>query len=181
MADIGTSLCTAFDVAWARFTARLDGLETAEYLWEPVSGCWSIHQDTNGRWRIDGSGSNAPAGDPPPVTTLAWRIGHVAGLGLGGFASQLFENGSLTIQDIEFPGEAAAVPEFCKGYYRMWREGMAGLDDARWWSALGEKWGPYQDSNTVDLALHLLDEVVHHGGEIGLLRDLYLRRAELSD
>jgi hypothetical protein len=33
--------------------------------------------------------------------------------------------------------------------------------------------GPYAESNTVDLALHVLDEVVHHGAEIGLLRDLY--------
>ena len=29
---------------------------------------------------------------------------------------------------------------------------------------------------TLDLALHVLDEVIHHGAEIGLLRDLYLHR-----
>jgi hypothetical protein len=27
------------------------------------------------------------------------------------------------------------------------------------------------------LALHVLDEVIHHGAEIGLLRDLYAHRA----
>jgi hypothetical protein len=32
----------------------------------------------------------------------------------------------------------------------------------------------------VDLVLHVLDEVVHHGAEVGLLRDLYLRRDRLS-
>jgi hypothetical protein len=26
-----------------------------------------------------------------------------------------------------------------------------------------------------DLALHVFDEVVHHGAEVGLLRDLYVR------
>jgi hypothetical protein len=39
--------------------------------------------------------------------------------------------------------------------------------------------GPYAESNTVDLALHVLDEVVHHGAEVGLLRDLYSHRSTL--
>jgi hypothetical protein len=39
--------------------------------------------------------------------------------------------------------------------------------------------GPYAESNTLDLALHVLDEVDHHGAEVGLLRDLYLRRDQL--
>jgi hypothetical protein len=32
----------------------------------------------------------------------------------------------------------------------------------------------------VDLVLHVLDEVIHHGAEVGLLRDLYLRRDQLN-
>jgi hypothetical protein len=32
----------------------------------------------------------------------------------------------------------------------------------------------------VDLALHVLDEVVHHAAEVGLLRDLYVRRRQLT-
>jgi hypothetical protein len=32
----------------------------------------------------------------------------------------------------------------------------------------------------VDLALHVLDEVVHHGAEAGLLRDLYAHRGSLG-
>jgi hypothetical protein len=31
----------------------------------------------------------------------------------------------------------------------------------------------------VDLALHVFDEIVHHGAEVGVLRDLYLRRDQL--
>jgi hypothetical protein len=29
----------------------------------------------------------------------------------------------------------------------------------------------------VDLALHVLDELVHHAAEVGLLRDLYSHRS----
>jgi hypothetical protein len=32
----------------------------------------------------------------------------------------------------------------------------------------------------VELALHVLDEVIHHGAEIGLLRDLYSHRSSIS-
>ncbi len=42
---------------------------------------------------------------------------------------------------------------------------LAGLAYAHGWA----------DETYLKLALHVLDEVAHHGGEIGLLRDLYLR------
>jgi hypothetical protein len=37
---------------------------------------------------------------------------------------------------------------------------------------LGTSWGAYAESTTADLALHVLDELVHHAAEISLLRDL---------
>jgi hypothetical protein len=30
----------------------------------------------------------------------------------------------------------------------------------------------------MDLALHVLDELIHHDVEVGLLRDLYLHRSQ---
>jgi hypothetical protein len=38
MAGVGASVCGAFDVVWERFTGRIEGLDDAEYLWEPVAG-----------------------------------------------------------------------------------------------------------------------------------------------
>ena len=52
---------------------------------------------------------------------------------------------------------------------------MAGLSAEAWEEPLGPAWGPYATSTTLDLALHVLDEVVHHAAEVGLLRDLYVR------
>jgi len=44
-----------------------------------------------------------------------------------------------------------------------------------WEETLGPRWGPCAESDTFDLALHLLDKLVHHGAENALLRDLSAR------
>ena len=174
------SLITTFDYVLDRLTGRLDGLTDDEYFWEPVAGCWSLRQDGQGRWRLDGGGGGGPAPDPAPLTTIAWRLGHLGGLGLGGFADRRFGPGTLTVERIDFPSKAAAVPGFLADQYQAWRAGMAGLSPAEWAAPLGPSWGPYAEANTVDLALHVLDEVVHHSAEVGLLRDLYAHRAQLG-
>jgi hypothetical protein len=178
VAGVGESLCTAFDGVWERFTGRLHGLDDAEYLWEPVEGCWSIHEDAEGRWRMDGG--QIPLPGPPPITTIAWRIAHLSGIALGAFANWLFGDSSLTVADIVLPGRAAEVPGFCDRNYRAWRDGLGSVDEARWFEPLGARWHPYDQASTVDLALHVFDEVVHHGAEVALLRDLYLRRDQLA-
>jgi DinB superfamily len=174
--DIAISLVNAFDYVWDRLTTRLEGLTDDEYLWEPVAGCWSLRADGEGRWRLDGAGGGGPAPDPVPVTTIAWRLGHLGGLALGGFANRRFGDGSLTAESIDFPGRATDVGAFLDGRYRSWRHGLVGLDAAGWEAPLGELWGAYAEDTTVDLALHVLDEVVHHGAEVGVLRDLYAHR-----
>ena len=174
------SLITAFDYVWDRLTSRLTGLTDEEYFWEPAAGCWSLRQDNQGRWLLDGGGGGGPAPDPAPVTTIAWRLGHLGGMALGGFADRRFGEGTLTVAQLDFPPAAAAVPAFLDEHYRSWRAGLAGLSPAEWASPLGPAWGPYAESNTVDLALHVLDEVIHHGAEVGLLRDLYAHRSSLQ-
>jgi hypothetical protein len=173
------SLITAFDYVWARLAGRLTGLTDEEYFWEPVTGCWSLRPGDDGRWQLDGGGGGGPAPDPVPVTTIAWRLGHLGGMAVGGFASRRFGDGNLTTEQIGFPSHAAEVPRFLDEHYRNWRAGLAGLSSGQWAAPLGPAWGPYAEANTVDLALHVLDEVIHHGAEAGLLRDLYSHRSSL--
>ncbi len=52
---------------------------------------------------------------------------------------------------------------------------MSALDEAAWNVPLGPSWGPYAETSTVDLALHVVDDVVHHGAQVGVLRDLCAR------
>jgi hypothetical protein len=176
MDAIASSLITAFDYVWARLGDRISDLTDDEYFWEPVTGCWSLRQDRDGRWHLDGGGGGGPAPDPAPVTTIAWRLGHLGGMAVGGFANRRFGDAQLTIEQIDFPPRASAVPGFLNEQYQAWRTGLTSLSPAEWSAPLGPSWGPYADTSTIDLALHVLDEVSHHGAEVGLLRDLYPHR-----
>lgn len=180
MADIGVSLVTAFDFVWERCTGRLAGLDDDEYFWEPVADCWNLRADEAGRWVLDGGGGGGPAPDPAPITTIAWRIGHVVGVALGGFTDRLFAEGTRSRDDIVFAGTAAAVPEFLDHHYQPWRDGMLTMTDDGWWAALGPTWGPFAEANATDVALHVFDELAHHTAEIALLRDLYAQRDALG-
>ncbi len=175
------SIISTFDYVWNRLNARITGLDDDEYLWEPVPECWSLRPTSSGGWLLDGDGGGGPAPTPTRITTIAWRICHLAGLAVGGFASMRFGDGSLTTTTLELPANASDVTRFLDTHYKAWRNGLASLDEQAWEAPLGPAFGPFADSNTVDLALHVLDEVIHHSAEIGLLRDLYPLRAEIGN
>ena len=60
--------------------ARWAGLTDDEYLWEPAQPAWTMRPRTadgqpgTGPFTIDFS---FPEPDPPPVTTIAWRLAHI--------------------------------------------------------------------------------------------------------
>lgn len=175
------SLIGAFDHVWGRLNSRLEGLTDEEYRWAPVTGGWSVHEVSDGQWRLDGGADGGPAPDPVPVPTIAWRIGHLAGIGVGNFASRRFNGVGLLQDQLAVPRSASAVPGFLDQHYQAWRSGLAALTPQEWAAPLGPAWGPYAEANTVDLALHVLDEVIHHAAEVALIRDLYSRRDSLRD
>lgn len=172
-------MLTVFDYVWDRFTTRLSGLTDHEYFWEPVEGCWSLRQDAHGQWSLDGGGGGGPAPEPVPITTIAWRLCHVGGLCLGGFTSTRFGDGGRSLGS-EMPTSAAAVAPYLATQYAPWRSALEQLDDDGWFAQLGPAFGPFSEATTLDLTLHVLDEVVHHGGELGLMRDLYSQRTLLG-
>lgn len=173
----GTSLITAFDYVVGRFTDRLGGLSDAEYLWEPVAGCWSVRRGPDGRPVLD-SRLDGPEPDPAPVTTIAWRTLHAASV-FAVFAARLFGDDEGA-SELELPATATGVPAYLDAHYRAWRTPMAALDAAGWQRALGPGFEPFADDTVFDLALHVLDELVHHAAEVGVLRDLWANRATLT-
>src|SRR5439155_4170879 len=61
---------------------RLDGLTDDEYFWEPVDGCWTVSRRGRSSAPMSyGSGAftwdYGECQDPEPVTTIAWRLGHL--------------------------------------------------------------------------------------------------------
>jgi DinB superfamily len=159
---------------------RLQGLTDDEYLWEPVGGAWSVRTNANGVVELDGEGARPP--DPPPVTTIAWRLVHIA---VGVFytrASTFFGDGSVPADATMFdprhrperlPGSAAEALALLDHSYRWWRDGLLSLDDEAFARPLGPRAEYFAESPMAGLALHLNRETMHHGGEIGTLRDLF--------
>lgn len=173
MSDVATSMLSVSDYTWARLRDRLEGLDDAEYFWEPVSGAWSLRQGAGGEWYLDGDGGGGPAPDPAPVTTIAWRVGHLGGLALGGFTARRFPE---MAREEPLPTSGSAVVPFLERAYQQWRGGIESLQADDWHRRLGPDWGPYADDTTLDLVLHVLDEMIHHGAEIALMRDYYFHR-----
>ena len=113
---------------------------------------------------------------PPPFTTIAWRLGHIATSILGMRAANHFGNGSFDIRSVRWPGTAAEGLAFVDGTYDDWITGVRGLDDDRLAHPCGPAEGPFADYPFAALVLHINREVIHHGAEIACLRDLYRDR-----
>lgn len=166
-------LLDQLDFYWDhQFMPRLRGLTDEECFWEPVADCWSVRTGADGAPVIDWQW---PVPDPPPVTTIAWRIAHIAVPIFGVRASQHFGDGSLAFTSERWPAPATADQAFSQltEHHRAWRDGLLSLDEDRLRAPVGEAEGPWAQSPMATLVLHLNREVMHHGAEIALLRDLY--------
>jgi hypothetical protein len=158
---------------------RLQGLTDAEYLWEPAEGAWSVRPDDTGRIVVD---YEDPTPDPPPLTTIAWRLVHV---GVGCFATRVstfFGDGSVPDDadmfdprhiPADLPGTASDGLAFLEHWYRRWNEAIRGLTEDELNRPLGPKGSFFADDTMLGLVVHLNREAMHHGAEICLLRDLY--------
>jgi len=87
---------------------------------------------------------------------------------------------SETHYDVEFASSATGARAFLDSAYRDWREGIGGIEEQGWWRPIGSAFGLYAKDSTVDLTPHVFDAIVHHGAEVGVLRDLYRQRGELG-
>lgn len=161
---------------------RLAGLTDDEYLWAPAEPSWTVRSGPDGAMVLD---QEVPEPSPPPITTIAWRLVHI---GVGCFAtraSAFFGDGSVPPEadmfdprhiPADLPGTATEALAFLDHWYKRWHDGIAGLDEAALGRPLGPKGNQFADDSMAALIAHVNREVMHHGGEIGLLRDLY--RAE---
>jgi hypothetical protein len=166
-------LLGSFAEVWERQRARLDGLTQEEYLWEPVDGCWTVRQ-IDGAWRVDERPREDPV--PAPVTTIAWRLWHIASDCLCGYLRGGLGEWPLDVTGWEWYGDVDSAIAALDRSWDAFHGGLGRLGDDGMWSPLGDEWGPYGPEPWAALVVHALDEVAHHGAEIGLLRDLYAHR-----
>ena len=161
---------------------RLDGLTDEEYLWEPVPGCWSLRPREEAKTAMAGGAGAVvadfeyPEPDPPPFTTIAWRMGHIAVGVLGARASNHFGDGSVSYQTTDWPLTAAGGLALLDSAYDAWMAGCRRLDESALARPCGPSEGPFGEYPFAWLILHVNREVIHHGAEIALLRDLWRAR-----
>jgi DinB superfamily len=181
--DWNLQLAEQLDWHWReQLRPRLDGLTDAEYRWEPVPGAWNVRPRGTGTAPIGvGAGEFTldfalPAPVPPPVTTIAWRLGHLIVGVLGMRVAAHFGGPPFDYDTHRYPGDATTALAQLDAAYAAWMAGVRGLGDDGLARPCGPAEGPWAESSMAELVLHINREMLHHGAEIALLRDLYLWR-----
>lgn len=170
--DVVSELAEQLDLHWrTQLRPRLDSLGDDEYFWQPVPGCWTVHRD-------GGIDFEYPAPQPEPVTTIAWRLAHVIVGVLAMRNHAHFGGPPADYQSWSYATDAATALRQLDEAYRHWIDGVRSLDEARLAAPVGPAEGPWAQSPMVTLVLHINREVIHHGAEIALLRDLYTHMKE---
>ncbi|CAG7647610.1 DinB family protein [Actinacidiphila bryophytorum] len=173
-------LADQLDRHWQKnLRPRWEGLTDEEYFWEPVRGCWSVRprgaSDASagaGEWTVDYA---SPAPEPAPVTTIAWRMAHIVVSCLGYRVGWHFGGQDVDSDTYPYAGTADEALKQLDDMYGRWNAGVRELSDADLENppAVGPEQFPMEG-----IVLHVNRELIHHGAEISLLRDLY-RRQEL--
>lgn len=176
MTDRTTLLTRQMDEAWRRVHDRLGGLTDEEFFWEPVEHAWTLRKDEHGSWFADYARDGKDWPDytdptPPPFTTIAWRLNHLASCKVM-YHEYAFGAAALSWAD------PALYPATVAGNIAMAVEGQtrlraaldalrnADLDEERL-TNWGEKWPTWRIFWT------MIHHDEQHGSEIGVIRDLY--------
>jgi hypothetical protein len=137
----------SLDYYFARLRGRLVGLSDDELTWKPTADD-----------RI----------------TIGWRLAHITSF-LSDERNWLFlgqrpptregdDGAAVTADDAIARLEAA---------YAAWTSLIASVPADQWWEPLGPIAGPSASADRVAYVVHIMDELIHHAAEVGLLRDLY--------
>ncbi|HZD71399.1 MAG TPA: DinB family protein [Actinomycetes bacterium] len=158
-------------------------LTDEEYLWEPAPGAWSIRRRGEaasprpfgpGEWQLDGRGDP----DPTPVTTIAWRLGHVHWCFAGEWEYTFGERRREPRELVDFSPSAAVALERLWATMDRWRDSVAAMTSEQL-DTVGFGQNPNSDAAELPFIAVIAAgniELIHHMAEIALLRDLYRTR-----
>ncbi len=159
---------------------RLDGLTDDEYFWEPAPGCWNVRPRGRGDAPVRaGAGAMTidfamPQPDPPPFTTIAWRLGHVIVGVLAVRNAAHFGRAATGYESFSYAATAAEALAQLDAEYATWQAGVESLGESGLARPCGPAEGPYAARPMAALVLHINRELIHHLAEVCLLRDLHL-------
>jgi hypothetical protein len=162
-----TLLAKQMDDVWSALYGWTDGLIDQEYFWKPVRACWTVHIDEKGNWVVD---YEKPPPDPTPFTTIAWKMEHITSCKIM-YREYAFGEGKLRWEDIPVARTAAeSISRLSEAQTRLrteldniHNEELELMRRTNW----GDKWPTWRIFWT------MISHDLHHGAEIGCLRDLY--------
>ncbi len=146
---------------------HLTGLKDEECLWRPGSRGLHVFKES-GIWRADWPDSEAYNIGPASIAWLTWHIIFWWSMVID-FS---FGNGTLTREDVLWPGNMIAVKERIFNLRDEWRTAVAALSINELISCERTRW-PFKDKPFYELAAWLNLELMKNAAEIGYCRFLY--------
>jgi len=162
---------------------RLDGITDNEFLWEPVPGMWSVRARNEaatpdafgpGEWVLDHDRSIEPFA-PAPLTTIAWRVGHLTSGFAGRWEWTFGERRTEPKLLVEFTPSADLAMETLWRAVDRWAESLETLTDEQL-DVPGFGGYPYgldPEIPFLGIIRWTNRELIHHLAEVALIRDLY--------
>ncbi|HET8559458.1 MAG TPA: DinB family protein [Marmoricola sp.] len=179
--DLNPLLREQFSMHWqGQLRPRLEGLTDEEYLWEPVPGTWSVRRRGTspapapigvGAWERDDAPDDP---SPAPFTTIAWRLAHMTVEVLAMRSASHFGGPPAHYETWAYAGTAGGALAELDEQVDRWLAGVEALGEDGLAHPCGPAEGPWADAPLTALVLHIHRELIHHGAEVALLRDLYL-------
>ena len=144
-----------------------------EYFWELTSRCWSVRKRVDagvgwgtGVWVCE---DDWPPPDPPPVTTIAWRLAHLS-VWTEVYRDRTFGAARLGLPQLDPGGSAGAAVDWLIRAQESFTAEVAEIDDVRLSELRPAHYGP--ELPIGKLVWMIIQEHIHHGAEIRLLGDL---------
>jgi hypothetical protein len=167
-ASVRDYLIRQLDIAWALTQYHLDGLTTEECLWRPAQQGLHVHQDADGRWRADWPEHEGYDLGPPSIAWVTWHLGFWWSMVL----DHSVGDGTLSREDVVWPGDADGVRGWIDGLQGRWRAMLEQLTDDELRSSERTRW-PIQDRPFGDVVAWASLELMKNAAEIGYARFLY--------
>lgn len=159
----------------------LEDVGDEDCFWEPATPCWSVRaRDAasagwgTGEWVCE---DTWPPPDPLPITSIAWRIAHLAAW-TDIYRNWTFEDQRLGLRGLEVPGTRDALVAWLHLAQDRFFEAVGALDEPDLLALRPAHWGPKLPVH--QLVSTIAVEHTHHGAEIGLLRDLHRGHARVQ-
>ena len=164
--------------SWVNARWVLEDLQDDEFWWEPTPHCWSVRRRDTG---VTGWGTGEwvcedawPPPEPVPVTTVAWRIVHLAAW-TDVYLDWTFGSARAGLQDFLVPGDRAGCMGWLFAAQDRFTAAVDGVDDEAMFDLRPAHWDEMVP--VAHLVTSMLTEHVHHIAEVGVLRDLRRGRA----